>query len=152
MKCGKEGCKCAQGGTEQDNLGFEFTDTLPADLELISAQTDTGNLTTSGNTVNLDLSLSANQSATVHIVARILSDELIRNQGNLSFDSDGNGNNDQSAFTDDPNLAGTDDPTVFRVTLPPSESIPLFMLPGLLLMIATFGTVLGTRLGFRRRR
>ncbi len=108
-------------GPQADNPGNEFTDVLPATLQLVSATatsgTAVGNVGT--NTVTWNGALATSGSFTITISGTILSSaagQNVSNQGTISYDSDGNGTNDASAVTDDPAVAGTADPTVFAVT------------------------------------
>ncbi len=113
-----------------DNPGHEFTDTLPADTTLVGATASSGTTGTTGNTVNWDGSIPVGSPVTITINATInsnVSGAPITNQGTVSFDADGDGTNEATAVTDDPNLPGSSDPTTFNV-----ESVPTLTGPGLL--------------------
>jgi hypothetical protein len=43
--------------------------------------------------------------------------QLVENQGTSFFDADGDGENDTTRGTDDPEVGGTQDPTVFTAAL-----------------------------------
>ncbi|QBB70963.1 DUF11 domain-containing protein [Pseudolysobacter antarcticus] len=108
-------------GPQADNPGNEFSDVLPATLQLVSATatsgTAVGNVGT--NTVTWNGALAASSSVTITINGTILpsaAGQNVSNQGTISYDSDGNGTNDASAVTDDPAVGGAADPTVFAVT------------------------------------
>ncbi len=106
--------------TQLDNPGDEFDDILPPELLLVSASASSGTAvaTPATNTVAWNGSIPAGGSVTITIQATIPSEAgglTISNQGTLHFDADGNGTNESSAMTDDPNVAGAADPTVFTV-------------------------------------
>ena len=106
-------------GTQLDNAGDEFTDTLPATLTLVSANASSGTAATAANTVTWNGSIPAAGSVTITITATIPLGALgraVSNQGTISYDADGNGTNESTRLTDDPGVAGATDPTVFAVT------------------------------------
>ncbi|HEX4963746.1 MAG TPA: IPTL-CTERM sorting domain-containing protein [Thermoanaerobaculia bacterium] len=109
-------------GNQGDNAGHEFTDTLPADLALVSAIATSGTATMAGNTVNWDGSLAPlGGSVTITITATInagAGGKTICNQGTVSYDSNNDGTNDATALTDDPGVGGATDPTCFNVSGP----------------------------------
>lgn len=122
-------------GTQQDNPGAEFTDVLPASLDLLSATATGGTAvaTMATNTVTWNGTLAAKASATITITARIKADQVgqtIGNQGTLAFDADGDGGNESSGVTDDPGVAGPADPTRFAVPV----AIPTLSAWGLTLL------------------
>ena len=100
-----------------DPINPEFTDTLPAELTLLDASADSGTASITGATVRWDGRIEGDGGAVVlSIDAQIAGSALnatIVNQGDIFFDSDGDGTNDTVAPTDDPDLPGPDDPTVF---------------------------------------
>jgi uncharacterized repeat protein (TIGR01451 family) len=105
-------------GVQMDNPGDEFTDTLPAELTLVGAIASSGTPGTAGNTVTWNGSIPAGGSVTITIEATInagTAGSTASNQGTVSFDSDGNGDNDASTTTDDPAVGGASDPTDFVV-------------------------------------
>lgn len=104
--------------TQADNPGDEFTDNnLPFQLFNVNATATSGTPATFGNTVTWNGSLAAGASVTVTITATIVpyvgAGQSISNQGTVSFDADDNNTNESSASTDDPNVGGAGDPTVF---------------------------------------
>ncbi|HEV7517800.1 MAG TPA: IPTL-CTERM sorting domain-containing protein [Thermoanaerobaculia bacterium] len=106
---------------QADNPGNEFTDTLPATLTLVSASATSGtaaaNLATNTVTWNGALPAVIGQT-TITINATIKSTaagQIIANQGQISFDADGNGTNESAAATDDPATKPASDPTSFPV-------------------------------------
>ncbi|MEO8503430.1 MAG: M36 family metallopeptidase [Acidobacteriota bacterium] len=106
-------------GTQADNAGPEFTDTLPASLTLVSANATSGTAATAGNTANWDGALAPlGGSVTITITATVNAGAQgtnISNQGATSFDADVSGSNETSGTTDDPGVGGASDPTVFGV-------------------------------------
>jgi uncharacterized repeat protein (TIGR01451 family) len=108
-------------GAQADNPGNELTDVLPASLTLVSASASSGTATATvgTNTVTWNGALAVSASVTITIQATIKSTvtggTVVSNQGQVSYDSDGNGTNDASAQTDDPLVAGAANPTVFTV-------------------------------------
>jgi uncharacterized repeat protein (TIGR01451 family) len=104
--------------TQLDNPGNEFTDALPSGLSLVSASGTSGAaLATVGtNTVTWNGTITSNGSVTITIQATInnaAAGTTITNQGSIAYDADGNGTNEASALTDDPNVAGANNPTSF---------------------------------------
>jgi uncharacterized repeat protein (TIGR01451 family) len=129
-------------GVQLDNPGDEFVDVLPADLDLVSATATSGtavaNLGT--NTVTWNGSIPAAGSVTITIDATIdpaaVAGATISNQGTVNFDGDGNGSNETSVFTDDPDVGGGADPTDLTVTQA-VQAIPTLSTVGLaILMLA----------------
>ncbi len=107
-------------GIQGDNPGDEFTDTLPATLALVSAAASSGTVGTAGNTVTWNGAIPVAGSVTIVIDATILpaaAGQTVSNQGTISYDGDGNGTNEATRLTDDPGVAGADDPTRFFVSL-----------------------------------
>jgi uncharacterized repeat protein (TIGR01451 family) len=112
-----------------DNAGDELTDVLPSSLSLVSASATSGtaiaNIGT--NTVSWNGALPAAGSVTIAITATIddgAAGETISNQGTINYDTDSDDDNDTSQLTDDPDVNGTQDPTVFEVA-PAIEDPPL---------------------------
>ena len=103
---------CAAQG---DNPGNEFTDTLPATLTLVSANSSSGTITTAGNTVNWNGAIPAGGTVTITIVATIVNGTptgtTINNQGTISYDANGDGTNDTTTVTDNPATPAGGDPT-----------------------------------------
>jgi uncharacterized repeat protein (TIGR01451 family) len=102
-----------------DNLGDEFTDVLPPQLTLVSANATSGAaVTTAGtNTVTWNGAVPAGGSVTITINATINSGVVgpVSNQGAGVFDTNNDGSNDGNYVTDDPGVGGAADPTVFQV-------------------------------------
>jgi len=104
-----------------DNPGDEFTDVLPADLALTSANATSGTAvaTMATNTVTWNGPIAANGSVTITIQATVSASVAIgatvSNQGTAAFDAEGNGTNESATVTDDPALGGSTDPTQFVV-------------------------------------
>jgi uncharacterized repeat protein (TIGR01451 family) len=107
------------GGVQGDNPGDEFTDTLPAQLALVSASATSGAVVadTGTNTVTWNGAIAAAGSVTITIQAQILADASgnVSNQGAFAFDADANGSNESAGATDDPATGGASDPTVFAI-------------------------------------
>jgi uncharacterized repeat protein (TIGR01451 family) len=131
-------------GAQGDNPGNEFTDVLPSELSLISATATSGTAvaTTATNTVTWNGTIAAGGSVTITITARILpaaSGRTVSNQGSIAFDADANGSNEATALTDDPGVAGADNPTIIRavdVSIPTLSSLGLLVLGAALALIA----------------
>lgn len=103
-----------------DNVGDEFSDVLPSDLTLITASASSGTVlpNVGTNTVTWNGSIPASGSVTITITATIEAvapGTTITNQGSINYDADLNGVNETSTTTDDPGVAGTNDPTSFQV-------------------------------------
>jgi uncharacterized repeat protein (TIGR01451 family) len=107
---------------QADNPGDEFTDVLPATLELVSASATSGtaaaNLGT--NTVTWNGALPAVVGEVVITINATVgletAGQVIANQGAFSFDADGDGINESAGVTDDPATPAVDDPTAVVVT------------------------------------
>ncbi len=99
-----------------DNPGDEFTDVLPSQLALLTATATSGTAvaTTGTNTVTWNGSIPAGGSVTITITAVIqpTATGVISNQGDIFFDSNGDGTNDTTRQTDDPAAAGASNPTI----------------------------------------
>jgi hypothetical protein len=122
-----------------DPLSDEFVDILPDALVLTSAIANAGDLSTDldTNTVRWNGELAAGGSVTIVIDADILATQsgVISNQGQINFDSDGNGDNDSQALTDDPNTLGDADSTTFLFQgVQEPILVPMLGAPGLLLL------------------
>mgnify|MGYP003592129739 CR=1 FL=1 len=137
---------------QQDNPGDEFTDILPATLQLLGATASSGTAVadTPTNTVHWNGSIAAGGSVTITITARIAwsaGGATVSNQGTAYFDADGNGTNESSVLTDDPSVGGATDPTAFQASaeapIPAASTLGLALL-GLL-------TALGAVLLLRSR-
>ena len=136
-----------------DNVGHEFTDTLPASLTLVNATATSGTAATAGNTVNWDGSIPAAGSVTLTIHATIKQGFVgttVSNQGSVSFDADLNGSNETTVQTDDPNAGGAADPTQFVVLPATATEVPT--VSGLGLVVLALGLLLAAGFVLRRRR
>jgi uncharacterized repeat protein (TIGR01451 family) len=104
-------------GPQGDNPGDEFTDVLPAQLDLVSATASSGTAvaTVGTNTVTWNGTIAAGGSVTITINATIdfAAVGTISNQGTISYDSNGDGTNDATRLTDDPATGTAGDPTAF---------------------------------------
>jgi uncharacterized repeat protein (TIGR01451 family) len=111
-------------GTQLDNPGDEFTDTLPTGLTLVNATATSGTITMAASTVTWNGTIASSGGFfSISIEAVIDSGtagQTLSNQGAYSYDGDGNGTNESSGTTDDPNLPGSADPTDITVGGPPS--------------------------------
>lgn len=136
-----------------DNAGDEFTDVLPAQLNLTAATASAGTAvaTIATRTVTWNGSVPAGGSVTITIDATIANTVgQVSNQATIGYDADGNGSNETVIVTDDPGAAGGADATTFAIsgTL---QSIPVFSSWSKLLAVFA---VLGMGLmfwGFRTR-
>ena len=107
-------------GAQPDNPGDEFSDVLPTQLALTGASASSGTAvaTIATRTVTWNGSIAVGASVTITILATIDPDHegtTVSNQGSVSFDSTGVGTNDMTRLTDDPAVAGANDPTQFVV-------------------------------------
>jgi uncharacterized repeat protein (TIGR01451 family) len=107
----------------EDNPGHEFTDAMPAGLELTGQITETsGKAAIDGDTIVWDGSIPAGGSVT--ITYRVDIDEgleigdQICNQGIVHWDSNGDGTNDKETLTDDPTTVDEGDPTCLTLDEP----------------------------------
>ncbi len=144
--------------TQADNPGFEFTDTLPASLTLVSADDggNPGTFSNAGNTVNWDGSIpGGGGSVTITITATInpgTAGQTIANQGTFFFDADVNGTNESTGTTDDPGQPGGPTPTNFVVGVVGFDpSIPTLSPLGMLFLALVLAG-LGMALMKRRQR
>lgn len=98
-----------------DPASDELVDVLPASLSLEEATATGGTLTTAGNTVRWNGALAAGASVTLQIQAQVLATQPgpISSQAQIAWDSDGDGSNDASGVSDDPDTAAPDDATAF---------------------------------------
>jgi uncharacterized repeat protein (TIGR01451 family) len=128
-----------------DNPGSEFTDVLPAELQLLGATVASGGGTVAANTltntVTWDGGIPAGGSVVLTIEATVLpgaGGSTVANQGQIAYDSDASGDNDAGAATDDPAEPGGADPTEFLVGQSALE-IPALGLWGLALLALALG-------------
>ncbi len=123
-------------GDQPDDPGSdEFTDVLPDGLFLTGASANSGtvNADIANNTVTWNGAIAAGGSVVITINASlsITASGEISNQGMIQFDADGDGVNDTTVPTDDPNSPEADDPTVFIVSI----AVPALQNTALLIMI-----------------
>jgi uncharacterized repeat protein (TIGR01451 family) len=109
-------------GIQNDNVGDEFTDVLPASLILVSASASSGTAVANvgTNTVAWNGSIAGGGTVTITIQATVRTSvapgTAIMNQGTIRFDADGNGSNEATALTDDPGTGTAGDGTAFVVS------------------------------------
>jgi hypothetical protein len=138
-----------------DPQSDEFIDTLPEALVLTSAFADAGDLSMDPDThtVSWNGELAAGGSVIIVIDADIVATQpgVISNQGQINFDSDGNGDNDSQALTDDPNTPGDADSTSFQFQgVEAPIEVPVLGAPGLLLLAGLMLLLGIRRIGARR--
>jgi len=117
--------------TQQDNPGAEFTDVLPPELQLLSASATSGaaDAATATNTATWNGSIAPGASVTITIQASIRAGTtpytVVRNQGSLALDLDGNGSNESTRPTDDAASGVIGAPTLITVALEaPAIQVP----------------------------
>ncbi|MDS4042309.1 MAG: hypothetical protein RKP20_14175 [Candidatus Competibacter sp.] len=105
--------------TQPDSGGPEFSVFVPSSLTVQTINADRGTVGTFFSRRSWDGSLAVGESATITITATINNDvtpgTIIRVQGQAAADTNLNGTNETIVFTDDPTVAGTANPTDFRV-------------------------------------
>jgi uncharacterized repeat protein (TIGR01451 family) len=139
--------------TQGDNPGDEFVDVLPVGLTLVSANATSGTAvaTVATRTVTWNGSLAANAQVTITIVATIDNTVgtgvTLNNQGTVNFDGDGNGTNESTALTDNPNTATPNDPTGIVIGGPvvPVSTLSQGGLLALLMMMGMLGALAARR-------
>ncbi len=113
-------------GTQPDNAGFEFTDTLPAGLIVGTPTATSGTVSAAAaNPVTWDGTLLPGQSVAITIpctIAAGTAGQTISAQGTALIDADRNGTNETSVPTDAPGGA-VGDATVFVVLAAPAPVI-----------------------------
>jgi uncharacterized repeat protein (TIGR01451 family) len=132
-------------GNQADTPGDEFVDVLPTQVNFVSATATSGAATFAGGVVSWNGSIAATASVTITISAVVEANAFgqINNQGAFNYDSDGNGTNESTGLTDDPNSPGATDPTGFAI----AHDIPATRPLALLLLILGLVAV-----GYRRSR
>jgi hypothetical protein len=75
----------------------------------------------------------------------------VSNQGSIAFDGDGDGTNESAALTDDPAVAGAEDPTEFVILARGIVDIPTLGELGLAALAAALAAAGAARLRRRRR-
>jgi uncharacterized repeat protein (TIGR01451 family) len=132
-----------------DNPGNELTDTLPAQLTLVSASATAGTATANvvPNQVTWNGTIPAGGSVTITVNAIIngcFEGQTISNQATHLYDADGNGTNETTAVSDDPGTGAANDPTSFvaaacaaAAAIPTTSELGLLILAvGLAMMAA----------------
>lgn len=104
---------------QSDNPGDELVDALPAELSVINAAASSGTVTVVGNQVSWNGNIPAATSVTI-VIDAVIADGLpegtvITNQATYNYDADGNGTNESTGVSDDPDVGGTADATAFEV-------------------------------------
>lgn len=119
-------------GTQADNPGDEFVDTLPSQVSFSSVTATSGTAIEAGGTVTWNGAIAAGGSVTITINGTVGSAAFgqINNQGTINFDSEGDGTNDATTVTDDPAAPGPADPTGFII----ARDLPALGTLGLLLL------------------
>lgn len=108
-----------------DPTSDEFTDILPPGVSLQSANLVSGggllNVDPGMNTVLWNGAIPPGGSVIIDIFASVnmgTGGTVINNQGQIFYDSDGDGINDALRLTDDPSAGGLNDPTSIQVVIP----------------------------------
>lgn len=135
-------------GAQADDPGSdELVDVLPASLALRTATATSGNIGVDlpANTVRWNGALAAGASVTVMIEADVVATTSgpISNRATLRYDSDGDGENDTDAVSDNPDTVAVDD-TVFEfvaggITPPALEPQVIPTLDAWMLVWLSFG-------------
>ncbi len=105
-------------GTQVDNPGDEFTDTLPPQLTFQSASASSGSISVVGSTVKWNGSIPGGGNVKIVISAKVnagTTGQTVTNQGTVNFDPSHSGTNSGSVLTDDPGVGGAANPTQFVV-------------------------------------
>ncbi len=108
------------GRSHADNPGDEYTNTLPTGLTLVSASATSGTTIANPNTntVSWNGSLADGGTTTITVTAIVdksAAEQTLSNQGTIYFDSNGDGTNDATALSDDPDTAESGDPTLLTI-------------------------------------
>jgi uncharacterized repeat protein (TIGR01451 family) len=93
-----------------DNPGDELVDVLPTSLELTSASASSG--TVLATIATRTVTWNGTVQATINPGHE---GTTVSNQGSIAFDANADGTNEATALTDDPAVAGANDPTSFVV-------------------------------------
>jgi len=125
---------------QSDNPGDEFVDVLPTSLDLVSASASSGTalatIPTRTVTWNGSIPVSGSVTITINATVNATATGTVINQGTVNFDADGDGTNDSSVVTDDPETSATGDPTAFATG---AASIPALSPMALLFLSALLG-------------
>jgi uncharacterized repeat protein (TIGR01451 family) len=103
---------------QSDNPGDEFTDTFPAGLTLVSAIATSGTASISVNTARWNGAIPVGGTVTITLTANInagTAGMTLCNQAAINYDADGDGINESTRLSDDPDEPGPADPCCFRV-------------------------------------
>lgn len=133
-----------------NNPGAEFSDTLPVGLSLSNAAADSGVVTLdpSTGTVTWDGVIPGGGAVAITLDAVVeygTHGRTLVNQGTVFFDADGDGTNESSAVTDDPNQGGAGDGTA--IVILELVEVPTLGSVGLALLVLVLGAA-----GVRRLR
>jgi uncharacterized repeat protein (TIGR01451 family) len=123
---------------QADNPGDEFTDVLPAGLTLVSATATSGTVSSPPNTVHWNGAIPVGGTVTITFTANInagTTGMTLCNQATINYDADGDGTNESTRLSDDPDEPGPADPCCFRVT-PPIPTLSGSGLAALALLLA----------------
>jgi uncharacterized repeat protein (TIGR01451 family) len=142
---------------QQDNFGPELQDILGADLTptAVSATSGAVQFSLPLNIVTWDGSIPADGSVGITIQATINPaaprGTVLFNQALFFYDADGDGTNESNGGTDDPNVSGPANPTLFTVGQAPAPAgIPTLDEAGLALLALLLA--MGGAVMLRRRR
>ena len=105
-------------GTQVDNPGDEFTDTLPAQLTFQSASASSGSISVGRQhrqVERLDSRRRQREDRDLGEVNAGTTGVTVVNQGTVNFDPNHSGTNSSSVLTDDPGVGGAANPTPFVV-------------------------------------
>jgi uncharacterized repeat protein (TIGR01451 family) len=103
---------------QADNPGDEFTDVLPAGLTLTSATATSGTASTLANTARWNGAIPMGGTVTITLTAIInagTAGTTLCNQATVAYDADGDGINESTRLSNDPDEPGPADPCCFRV-------------------------------------
>jgi uncharacterized repeat protein (TIGR01451 family) len=105
----------SSAAAQLDNAGDEFKDVLPPELSLVTATATSGSAVAdiATRTVTWNGGIAAGGTVTITIAAINNGFWIISNQATMKYDADGDGTNEASCLTDDPGVAGLQDPTTF---------------------------------------
>ena len=132
-----------------DNPGSEMVDALPFGYVYLSSTASAGTLSYDPATRTLAWSgpVAVGQTVSISINGSIdpaVAGTMISNQAELRFDADGNGSNEASGLSDDPNQPGNTDPTMIGITaVVPVPGLGLLGMLLLSLAVLTLGWVSG---------
>ena len=105
-------------GTQVDNPGDEFSDTLPPQLTLQTVSASSGTPSAVGNTAKWNGSIPGGGTVTITVTATINAGTTgltVANQATVHFDPSHSGTNGSTVLSDDPGVVGAANPTSFIV-------------------------------------